>query len=307
MPLMGLGTYKADAGVAERVVYYAIKVGYRHIDCTKVYGNEEEVGRGIRRAIAEGIVTREEMFITSKLWNTDHAPEHVLPACETTLENIGLDYLDLYLIHWPIALFHGEELFPRNSRGELIYTNDHYLETWKVMESLVDKGLCKSIGLSNFNSRQIDEVMNQAKIKPAVLQIESHPYLTQEPLIEFCKDKGIAVTAYSPLVGAPRPWARPDDPSILDDPKLKTIADCHKKTPAQILIRFQTQRGLVVIPKSSNESRIKLNFETQDFDLSTREMHTIRGFNRDWRAMLPAVIVGEKIIPRDKNSPFFPY
>jgi len=298
IPILGLGTWKSAPGVVAQAVKDAIDLGYRHFDCAFVYQNEKEVGDGLKAKIDEGVVKREDLWVTSKLWNVYHRPDLVKPALEKTLKDLGLKYLDLYLIHWPHGAKEGDELFPADSTGQALPSDADYVDTWKAMEELVKLGLTRSIGISNFNSQQIDRVLEVATIKPVTNQVEVHPYLPQNKLAKFCADRGIVLTAYSPLGSPDRPWAKPDDPSLLEEPKVKSVAAKYKKTPAQVLIRYQIDKGNVVIPKSANKSRIAENLNVFDFQLTKEDLTEIDSLDCNGR------VVPELHYNKHKHYPF---
>ncbi|KAM3926623.1 aldo-keto reductase family 1 member C3-like [Leptodactylus fuscus] len=289
IPMIGLGTYAPEEfpkSMAEEAVKIALEVGYRHIDAAFLYGNEVEVGRGINAKIADGTVKREDVFYTGKLWSTYQSPEWVRPALEKSLKSLQLDYMDLFLIHSPLEFKPGDVLHPVDENGKVIYHNTDIRDTWKAMEDCKEAGLVKSIGVSNFNHKQIELILNMPglRYKPACNQVECHLYLNQSKLLEFCKSHNIVLAAYW-VLGSTRDvrWIDQSTPVLLEDPVLNAIAKNHNRTPAQVAMRHLLQRGIVVIAKSFNPGRIKQNFEIFDFELSEEEMKTLNGLNQNRR------------------------
>ena len=294
MPSVGLGLWKVDPlGVGE-LVYEAISVGYRHLDSACDYGNEAEVGKGIERVLASNVCHREDLWITSKLWNTFHEPKYVRSAVERTLRDLQVDYLDSYLIHFPISLAYvaPETRYPPGWFFEPDAPNPSMqsikvpvAETWGAMEELVDAGLVRTIGVCNFGISLLRDLQAVARIQPSSLQVEMHPRLTQEKLLRFCKQENIAVTAFSPL-GAPSyvplGMAKETD-SLLINQDILEIADVVQRTPAQVLLRWGVQRGTAVVPKTSQPKRLKENISLFDFSLSEEQMLIIDGLNKNHR------------------------
>lgn len=285
IPVIGLGTWKAEPEKVGEAVRFAItKAGYRHIDCASIYRNEPEIGIAFDD-IFKGAIKREEIFVTSKLWNTEHKPEHVEPACKKTLTDLRLEYLDLYLMHWGIAFRHGEDLEPVDKNGKVITDNVSIQETWQAMESLVKKGLVKSIGVANFTTMMLVDLLTYAKVKPVMNQVELHPYNSQAELVEFCKYKEIGVTAYSPL--GRQGVKTVAGPKLFDDPVIRQVADKYKKSPAQILLNWAIARGTVAIPKSITPGRIAENIDVFDFELTEADITAINGLNQNHRFVSP--------------------
>ncbi|XP_056596100.1 aldo-keto reductase family 1 member D1-like [Triplophysa dalaica] len=290
MPIIGLGTYgdprKTPKGTAYQSVKRAIDVGYRHFDGALVYYNEHEVGQAIREKIADGTVTREEIFYCGKLWCTFHPPELVRPALERTLKTLGLDYVDLYIIEFPVAFKPGDVFYPKDENGKYIFYQNDLRATWEALEACKDAGLTKSLGVSNFNRRQLELILNKPglKHKPVSNQVECHPYFTQPKLLEFCRQNDITVVGYSPL-GTSRDasWVNLKCPPLLEDPLLVSIGKKYKKTTAHVALRFNAQRGVAVIPKSFSSERITENFQIFDFSLTEEESSAIEKLNKDVR------------------------
>lgn len=294
MPAVGLGVWKIVPENVGGVVHTAIELGYRHLDCACDYGNEQGVGDGIAAAIDSGLCTRRDLWVTSKLWNTYHAPEHVKPALEKSLEDLQLTELDLFLIHFPISLKYVpiEERYPPGwvfdpdaETPRMEFSPVPLYETWQAMEELVDQGLVRHIGICNFNTALISDLLSYARIRPSVLQVELHPYLTQEKLLRHCREQGIAVTGFSPL-GAlsyvPLGMAE-DRESVLEEDVVRNIAERTGKTPAQVVLRWGVQRGTSIVPKTSQKDRLKENLDLFDFELTDDEMNAIAALNQNKR------------------------
>lgn len=284
MPIIGLGTWKSTADGIYKVVYDALEMGYRHIDCAAIYGNEQGVGRALTDSISDGIVKRNEVWITSKLWNNAHAPEDVQPTLEKTLYDHNLEYIDLYLVHWPIA--YKKHVQYHTSAEDFIPLEElPILDTWREMEKMLGKGLCRHIGVSNFSIKKLDNLLKSAEIKPEMNQIELHPYLQQPAMLEFCQSKSIFLTGYAPLGSSDRP-ARlkvDDEPILLDDPVIKSIAVRHGITPAQVLLSWAIQRGTCVIPKSVKKERLIENLKAAQVSLSTQDLKEIKALDKHRR------------------------
>jgi len=269
MPALGFGTLIPNPAVTMTATKDALAAGFRHLDCAERYRNEREVGRALQAGLADGGIAREDIFVTTKLWNSNHRPERVEPAFEASLERLGLNYLDLYLIHTPFAFLPGDDPDPRDQNGNVIYDQGvTLLDTWKALETLVDHGKCRAIGLSDVGLNELKSIYESARIKPAVVQVESHPYLPEMELLEFCKEKGIVLLAFAPLGHGMRP-------GLLEDPVISAIAARVGKTPAQVLLAWAVQRGTAVLttPKSAARAR-------ESFDISALPQDALDEINR---------------------------
>ncbi len=284
MPAFGLGTWKSEQGEVYNAVKTAIKEGYRHIDCAAIYGNEKEIGKALSECLSEGIVAREDLWITSKLWCNAHAKEDVIPTLKQTLSDLQLDYLDLYLIHWPVAL--KKEVLFVGAKEDLISLNDlPNTVTWEAMEDAVELGLAKHIGVSNFGKKALEDLISKSKIKPEMNQVESHPYFQQEDLFSFCSDNNIHFTAYAPLGSSDRAekFKAEDEPKLLEDRTIADIAKSKNVTPGQVLISWALNRGTAVIPKSVNPGRIAQNLQAELVQLSDDDMKRIASLDKNYR------------------------
>jgi aldehyde reductase len=255
MPALGFGTLIPDPAVTRAATRDALDAGFRHFDCAERYRNEREVGEALQTGLAADGIAREDIFVTTKLWNTNHRPERVAPAFEASLDRLKLEYLDLYLIHTPFAFQPGDDQDPRDQNGNVLYDNGvTLLDTWRAMENLVDDGRCRAIGLSDVGLNELLPIYESARIKPAAVQVESHPYLPETELLEFCKEKGIVLLAFAPLGHGMKP-------GLLEDSVISAIAARLEKTPAQVLLAWAVQRGTALLTTPKTAARAKENFD----------------------------------------------
>ncbi|PSN74807.1 Aldo/keto reductase [Corynespora cassiicola Philippines] len=297
MPQVGFGLWKVDNATCADTVYNAIKTGYRLFDGACDYGNEVEAGQGVARAIKEGLVKREDLFIISKLWNSFHDPEQVEPIVKKQLADWGVDYFDLYYIHFPVSLKYvaPEVRYPPgwyyDGDSEIVHGKASLESTWKAMEAIQQNGLSKSIGVSNYTGNLLLDLFTYANVKPAALQIEHHPYFVQANLLKLAAQHNIAVVGYSSF--GPQSFIEcdmklaEDTPLLFDHPVIKKIADAHGKTSAQVLLRWATQRGLSVIPKSNSQGRLLQNLDVTSFDLKAEEIEEISGLDKNLKFNVP--------------------
>jgi aldehyde reductase len=255
MPALGFGTLIPDPAVTITATKDALEAGFRHFDCAERYRNEREVGEALQAGLAAGKIAREDIFVTTKLWNTNHRPERVEPAFAASLDRLRLDYLDLYLIHTPFAFQPGDDQDPRDQNGNVLYDKGvTLLDTWRALENLVDHGSCRAIGLSDITLNELLPIYESARIKPAVVQVESHPYLPETELLAFCKQRGIVFLAFAPLGHGMKP-------GLLEDPVISAIAARVGKTPAQVLLAWAVQRGTALLTTPKSAARARENFD----------------------------------------------
>ena len=294
IPALGFGTLIPDPAVTITATRDALAAGFRHFDCAERYLNEREVGKALQEGLAAGGLAREDIFVTTKLWNSNHRPERVEPAFLASLDRLGLTYLDLYLIHTPFAFQPGDNQDPRDKDGNVLYDDDvSLLDTWKAMEALVDHAKCRAIGLSDVTLETLKPIYESARIKPAVIQVESHPYLPETELLEFCNAKGIVFLAFAPLGHGMKP-------GLLEDPVISAIAARIGKTPGQVLLAWAIQRGTAVLTTPKTAARAQENF-----DLSRLPQDAFEEINRiqTRQRLNPVVSTGVPgFIPQAKST-----
>jgi len=309
MPTLGLGTWlHGDTGGQMRdAVVKAVELGYRNIDCAYIYLNEKEMGEAFTTIFNKGEVSRSDLFIASKLWCTEHAADRVEAACRASLKDLCLDYFDLYLAHYPTGFVPDKGNVPRGEDGKVLYSGVSIQEMWTAMEKLVDLGLTKAIGLSNFNSKQISSLLETARIPPTVLQVESNPRFNNEALRRFCVKNGLRMVGYSPFGSPDLPWGR-KLPHILIDPTLTKIAEETGKSTAQVVLRWQVQRGVGVIPKSIFPEELSSNLVIYDFELSPDQCKLIDGLDIGERKIVPIIKFDDgRVELRDAEDENFPF
>ena len=269
IPALGFGTLIPDLALTRTATRDALDTGFRHFDCAERYRNEQEVGEALQMGLGAEGIAREDIFVTTKLWNTNHRPQRVEPAFEASLDRLKLQYLDLYLIHTPFAFQPGDDQDPRDQNGNVLYDSGvTLLDTWRAMESLVDGGRCRAIGLSDVGLKELRPIYESARIKPAVVQVESHPYLPETELLEFCKEKGVVFLAFAPLGHGMKP-------GLLEDPVILAIAKRVQKSPAQVLLAWAVQRGTAVLTTPKTAARARENF-----DITTLPEDALNDINR---------------------------
>ena len=284
MPAIGLGTWKSEKGKVGNAIEIALKIGYRHIDCAATYGNEKEVGEAFKKVFSAGKVKREDVWITSKLWNDSHKKEDVIPALKQSLSDLQLEYLDLYLIHWPVAFKPGVAS-PKSDDDYLSLKEVPIIETWKELLKAKEQGLVKHVGVSNFSEKKLNDLMAQTSDQPEVNQVELHPFLQQPQLLDFCQGNDIRLTAFSPLGSGDRAqqMKAEDEPSLLENETIQKIAKKHDASPAQILIRWHLERGTAVIPKSTSKDHLLSNLQSKEIKLDEEDMKEITKLDRHFR------------------------
>ncbi len=295
IPALGFGTLIPDPIATRTATKAALEVGFRLLDASERYRNEKEVGEAMREVFQAGKIKRQEVFIATKLWNNNHRPERVKPAFEASLKRLQLDYVDLYLIHTPFAFQPGDEQDPRDANGNVTYDNGvTLLDTWRALESLVDEGKCKAIGLSDVGLDQTKEIVEAGRIKPAVVHVESHPYLPQWDLLDYCRKNGIVLQAFAAL-------GHSSEPKLLDDPVITAIAKRVNKTPAQVLLAWAIQRGTALLTTSKTPSRIEENFDVSALpEEAVREISEGIKFRIRFNQVVETGVPG--FIPRGKGG-----
>lgn len=284
MPALGLGTWKSAKGEVYTAVRKALEIGYRHFDCALLYGNEKEIGEAFSDAMKAGEVKRDDLWITSKLWNNSHQKAYALPSIQTSLDDLQLDYLDLYLIHWPVAL-NREVLFPQTGADLVSLSEVPLSETWEAMLQLKEMGLTHHVGVSNFSIKKLEEVTAATGVRPEVNQLELHPFLQQWPMVDYCREHGIVLTGYCPLGSSDRPANRIVDgePKLFENEVIRDLAQARGCSAAQLMLAWAVNRETSVIPKSVNAGRLQENLAAADIKLTEEEMKAMRKLDLQYR------------------------